>query len=127
MSNNKTREERIRTEYNRLKRLLKPLTKEQLAAADGLLKRVAFMTITLEDLEVDINANGEVEKFTQGDSTYDRQRPAVNVYNTTIKNYTAACKQITELIPEGAKKKDETDPFQRIMNRKQSQGLKKNG
>lgn len=118
MATAKTRDERIRTEYNRLKRLLKELSKERLQAADGMLKRIAFMAVTLEDLEEDINDNGEIESFTQGESTYDRQRPAVTVYNTTIKNYTTACKQIAELLPQGApKKSDAADPFLRIMGR----------
>jgi hypothetical protein len=121
ISSGHSREERIRRELNRLKRLLKELPKDQVAAADGLLKRISFMAITLEDMEEDINANGEVEAFTQGGSTYDRQRPAVQIYNTTIKNYTMACKQLLDLIPNGPPKKTETDdPFMRIMGRKKN-------
>lgn len=112
-----SREDRIKREYNRLKRLLKELPKEKFSAAEGIVRRVAFMAITLEDLEEDININGTVEQFTQGDNTYDRQRPAATIYNSTIKNYTTACKQLTDLIPESAPKKDGQDPFQRIMGR----------
>lgn len=116
------REERIRREFNRLKRLLKELPKDKLSAADGLLKRISFMAITLEDMEEDINANGEVEPFTQGGTTYDRQRPAVTIYNTTIKNYTMACKQLMDMIPAGPPnaKKEADDPFMRIMGRKKN-------
>lgn len=115
----KLREERIRTEYNRLKRLLKPLSKDKMAAAKGLIERVSFMAITLEDLEVDINAMGTVETFTQGDNTYDRQRPCIQIYNTTVKNYTTACKQLTDLVPaNGPPPPGEPDPFDKIMNRK---------
>lgn len=112
-----SREERIKREYNRLKRLLKGLSKEKMAAADGIIHRVSFMAITLEDLEEDINVNGTVEEFTQGESTYDRQRPAATIYNTTIKNYTTACKQLTDLIPVGIQKPTGEDPFQKIMGR----------
>lgn len=116
-----SREERVKREYNRLKRLLKELSKDQLSAADGILKRISFMAVTLEDLEDDINIHGEVEAFMQGDSTYDRQRPAVTIYNATIKNYTMACKQLMDLIPDGPKKPQQTDdPFMRIMGRKQN-------
>lgn len=119
ISSGHSREERIRRELNRLKRFLKQLTKDKQSAAEGILKRIAFMTVTLEDLEDDINANGETEPFTQGGSTYDRQRPAVTIYNTTIKNYTAACKQLMDLIPENKDPKDlGADPFMRIMGRK---------
>lgn len=97
ISDAKLRETRIRTEYNRLKRLLKPLSKDKLAAAQGIIERVSFMAITLEDLEADINAHGATEAFSQGGPAYDRQRPAVQIYNTTVKNYTTACKQLTDL------------------------------
>lgn len=112
-----SREERIKREYNRLKRLLKGLPKEKLAAADGIIHRVSFMAITLEDLEEDININGTIEEFTQGDNTYDRQRPAATIYNATIKNYSMACKQLTDLIPAGIPKPTGEDPFQKIMGR----------
>ncbi|MFD2614486.1 hypothetical protein [Paenibacillus gansuensis] len=126
ISTGKTREERIKTEFNRLKRLLKNLSKDQLSAADGLIRRIAFMAITLEDLEADINCYGEVESFSQGDATYDRQRPAVTIYNATIKNYTTACKQVMELVPASAPKTNEADPFMKIMGRK-STPVRKHG
>ena len=112
------REERIKREYNRLKRLLKEVPKDKFAAAEGIVKRVAFMAITLEDLEDDINADGTVEDFKQGETSFDRQRPAVQIYNTTVKNYTTACKQLTDLIPIGAGPANkELDAFQKIMGR----------
>lgn len=121
ITNGHSREERIKREYNRLKRFLKDLPKDKLSAAEGMLRRIAFMTITLEDMEEDINANGEVEPFSQGGGpTYDRQRPAVNIYNTTIKNYTAACKQLMDLIPGGPPPSKEEDPFMKIMGRKKN-------
>lgn len=117
-----SREDRIKREFNRLKRLLKDVPKEKFSAAEGIVRRVSFMAITLEDLEDDINADGTVEKFRQGDGpAYDRQRPAVQMYNTTVKNYTTACKQLTDLIPEGkAPINTAQDPFQKIMARGQS-------
>ncbi|RTE05499.1 P27 family phage terminase small subunit [Paenibacillus whitsoniae] len=113
-----TREERIKREFNRLKRLLKELPKEKLQAAEGMIERAAFMAITLKELEEDINWKGTVEMFTQGEMTYERKRPAVEIYNTTMKNYAAACKQLTDLIPGGVPKPEGQDAFQVIMGRK---------
>ncbi len=118
-----SREERIRKEFSRLRRLLKDVPKSKLSAADGLIKRIAFMAITLEDLEADMNENGTVEEFTQGENSYDRQRPAAQLYNTTVKNYTTACKQLSDLIPAGPPPKDvpkEKDAFEKLLDRGKS-------
>lgn len=102
-----TKEERIKKEIGKLKRLLKELPPDRLKAAEGLVKRIAFMQITLEDLEADINENGTVETFSQTENiSYDRQRPAAQIYNTTIKNYTTACKQLFDMLPDGKPKSD---------------------
>lgn len=113
-----SKEERIKKEILRLRRILKNVPKEKLNAATGLIQRVAFMAITLEDLEADINENGTVESFQQGDYEYDRQRPAAQIYNTTVKNYTAACKQLTDMIPvSNQPTKNEKDEFEKILGR----------
>lgn len=81
------------------------------------------MAITLEDLEADMNENGTVEEFTQGENSYDRQRPAAQLYNTTVKNYTTACKQLSDLIPAGPPPKDvpkEKDAFEKLLDRGKS-------
>jgi len=102
-----TKDERIKREISRLKRLLKEIPPDRLKAAEGLVKRIAFMQITLEDLEADINEHGTVEAFSQTPGVqYDRQRPAAQIYNTTIKNYTTACKQLFDMVPEGKPKTD---------------------
>jgi hypothetical protein len=121
ITSGRSREDRIKTEYNRLKRLLKEVPKEKISAAEGIIKRVAFMAITLEDLEIDINADGTVEEFSQGGNTFDRQRPAVQIYNATVKNYTTACKQLTDLIPVGQAPPDKNqDPLLKILGRARS-------
>jgi len=113
-----SREDRIKKEFARLRRLLKNVPKDKLSAATGIIQRAAFMAITLEDLEADINENGTVESFMQGDYEYDRQRPAAQLYNTTVKNYTATCKQLTDLIPAGgAPPSKEKDAFEQILGR----------
>lgn len=102
-----TKDTRIKKEIGRLKRLLKEIPPDRMKAAEGLVKRIAFMQITLEDLEEDINANGTVEMFSQTPGVeYERERPATRIYNTTIKNYTSACKQLFDMLPEDKPKPD---------------------
>jgi hypothetical protein len=109
-----TKDQRIRKEISKLKRLLKDLSADRLKSAEGLIKRIAFMQVTLEDLEADINERGTVELFSQTPGIeYERERPAVKIYNTTIKNYTTACKQLLDLLPDEKPKteKDELMEF----------------
>lgn len=103
-----TREERISKEIKRLKGLLKNIHQDKLKAAEGIINRIAFMQITLEDLESDINENGAIEPFSQTESiVYDRERPATRIYNATIKNYNTTCKQLFDLLPDTEIKKNE--------------------
>jgi hypothetical protein len=109
-----TKDDRIRKEILRIKKLLRELPEDKLKVADGIIKRLAFMQITLEDLEEDIKEHGIVENFCQTKGIeYDRERPTVRVYNNLIKNYSSAFKQIADLLPqqEGAKKKDQLMEF----------------
>lgn len=104
ISDTLSREERISKEIKRLKALLKHVQPDRLKAAEGVINRIAFMQITLEDLEDDINLNGTYEPFSQTESiVYDRERPAAKIYNTTIKNYTSACRQLLDLLPDEKK------------------------
>jgi len=110
-----TKDARIKKEIGRLKRLLKEIPPDRLKVADGLVKRIAFMQVTLEDLETDINANGTVEMFSQTPGVeYERERPVTRIYNTTIKNYTTACKQLLDLLPEN-KPKPEADELMQFV------------
>lgn len=94
--------QRIDIATKKLKSLLKKqnVSPNKLKAADGVVQRVAFMQITLEDLEADINENGTTEWFSQTEGIeYERERPASAIYNRMIKNYTSACKQLLDMLP----------------------------
>ena len=93
------------------------MPKKQLNVVEGLIKRAAFMRVLLEGLEEDIKKNGEFELFTQSDMVepYQRKRPAVDIYNITIKNYANAVKQLTDLLPKEPPKAD-SDKFDDFLN-----------
>ncbi len=113
-----SKETRIKKEIGRLKRLLKNIPKEKLNAADGVIKRMSFMQITLENLEEDINKHGTVETFSQTkDIEYIRERPETRIYNAMIKNYTAACKQLFDLLPDGDKTNTASDELMDFVKR----------
>jgi|LauGreDrversion4_2_1035121.scaffolds.fasta_scaffold37641_4 hypothetical protein len=109
-----TKDDRVRKEILRIKKLLRELPEDRLKIADGIIRRAAFMQVTLEDLEDDIKVNGTTENFSQArDIEYDRERPSVRIYNTLVKNYAAAMKQIVDMLPQNdtAKKKDQLLEF----------------
>ena len=107
----KSKEERIRSEKNRLNRIYKDISKENKSIIDGLINRAAFMRITLEDMEKDLDAKGFVEEFSQSEKLepYERERPVARLYNTMNKNYQSIIKQLSDLLPT-AKTVEKKDP-----------------
>lgn len=98
---------RIRKEENRLKKIYKNIKDEKKQTVQGLIQRAAFMRITLEDFEKDLDQNGFVEMFQQGTNQdpYERKRPVADLYNTMNTSYQKIIKQLTDLLP-----KDEPKP-----------------
>lgn len=109
----KTKEERIRSEKNRLVRIYKEISKENKSIIDGLINRAAFMRVTLEDMEKDLDDKGFVEEFSQSEKLepYERERPVARLYNTMNKNYQSIIKQLSDLLPaeKPIEKKDPSD------------------
>lgn len=86
--------------YERYKKMFKAADKIKLDAHDDLIKNIAFMTVTLYKLQNEINEKGVIEKFEQGKQNFLRENPALKSYNSTIKNYTSAIKQLNDLLPD---------------------------
>lgn len=98
----KTKAERTTTEKNRLNKIYKDISKENKSIIEGLINRAAFMRITLEDMEQDLDENGFVEPFSQSEKLepYERERPVARLYNTMNKNYQSIIKQLSDLLPK---------------------------
>ena len=117
-----TKDERIMKEEKRLKRIYKNINKDKKAIIDGLIQRAAYMRITLEDYEKDINEKGYIEMFTQSEKTdpYERERPVARLYNTMNKNYQNIIKQLTDLLPKDvAKAVEDDDGFNEFISSRQ--------
>jgi hypothetical protein len=104
---------RIRKEENKLKKIFKNLDENKKQSVEGLIKRAAFMRVSLEDFEEDLDCNGFVEKFAQSDKQepYERKRPVADLYNTMNTSYQKIVKQLTDLLPEGKEETDELLEF----------------
>lgn len=100
-----TKDERITKEEKRLRTIYKNIDRDNKAIIDGLIQRAAYMRITLEDYEKDLDEKGYVEQFTQSVNTpsYERERPVARLYNTMNKNYQSIIKQLSDLVPKEVK------------------------
>lgn len=96
----KTKKSRISAEEKRLLEIFSPRSDRERGVIEGLIRRAAYMRVTLEDLERDIDERGLVEMFTQSDKTdpYERERPSARLYNTINKNYQTIMKQLSEFV-----------------------------
>lgn len=96
----KTKDQRIRAEFNKLKRLCGELPESKKAIALPLIEQAAFMRITLKDLQAEINESGCVEKYQNGrnQSGY-KVTAALQSYNSTVKNYAAVCERLDRILP----------------------------
>ena len=105
------KEERIKKEIKRLASIYKDIGKKEKAVIDGLIKRAAYMRISLEDMEADIMLNGITESFTQSEKTepYERERPVARLYNSMNKNYQSIMKQLSDFVEREPPKNEEDD------------------
>mgnify|MGYP001025341180 FL=1 len=119
ISEDLSKEERIKKEERRLRKIYKDIDKDNKALVDGLIVRAAFMRIMLEDWEGDISEKGPTEMFTQSEKVdpYERERPIVRLYNQMNKNYQSIMAQLSSLVPKPEpKKKDQSDGFEEFIN-----------
>ena len=113
MARTKSKDERIRGEKQRLKKIYSGLSPARLKLAAGLIERAAFLRVELEDLELDLLENGWTEPFQQarGMDPYDRARPQGQTYQTAVKNYRDTIKQLDSMLPQKVTTTTEEDGF----------------
>ena len=103
---------RIQAEIKRLNSIYSNIEERHKKLIEGLIQRAAYMRITLDIYEIDLDEFGYVELFSQSQNTepYDRERPVARLYNAMNKNYQSIIKQLTDLLPKDAPKQ-ESDGF----------------
>lgn len=78
----------------------------------SLISEAEFLEGTLQKLKAQVKKEGVVTDMCQGAYSINRENPALRSYNTSIKNYQALIKQITELLPKNEMSiEDEFDDF----------------
>ena len=110
----------ITKDAKKLKKLSALVPKDVKPIAEKIIAEIQFMSETLEKLKADINLNGVVDNFKQGQQQFVRESPALKAYNTTIQRYSLLYKQLTDLLPkeEQQKQRDELIDFIKDAKRK---------
>lgn len=113
MKKERSKDERVKKEVNRLKRIYRALPKDTLMVVEGLIHEAADLRVRLEIIRLDLDENGYDEMFSQSDNQepYERERPAARRYIAMNKSYQTIMKQLGDYIPkpklENDKEKDD--------------------
>lgn len=100
----KKKETRIKEEKERLSKIFDGLDKNKLDTCAALIDRAAFITISLQDLEEQLNLTGWVEEYQNGENQYGMKKSAAaDVHISLTKNLNAIMKQLLELVPPAQK------------------------
>ena len=94
------KETRIRKEKERLGEIFKDLEENKLKTCKALIDRAAFITVSLEDLEEQLNETGWVETYQNGENQCGMKKAAAaDVHISLTKNLNAIVKQLLDLVP----------------------------
>lgn len=96
--------ERIKKETRRLKKIFKDLEPNKLKTVDALIARAAFITVSLQELEEELNERGWVEEYQNGRNQCGlKKSAAAEVHISLTKNLSTIMKQLMELVPPAQK------------------------
>ena len=100
-----TKEAKIKREYNRLRKIFSVLDKNMQTTVDSLLRNAAFMAVSLEELQDEINREGYVVEYQNGaNQSGTKQSDAVKTHIAMTKNHAGIIKQLCDLVPPEQKK-----------------------
>ena len=98
------KETRIKKEKDRLFEIFKDLEPNKLRTCNALIERAAFITVSLEDLEVQLNEIGFTEYYQNGENQSGwKKSAAADVHISLTKNLNTIIKQLLDLVPPAQK------------------------
>ena len=99
--------EAIDKEEKKIRKMLKKVDKDKIKMVEKLIQNVAFMSVALDELKEDIKLYGVKEPYMNGSNQFGfKESIESKTYNTMLKNYMNAVKQLVELLPEKEKKNE---------------------
>lgn len=94
-------DKRTKAEAKKLKKLFRNIQVDKKQLAEKLIENAAFMSVLLMDLQADIKSNGYKEVYKNGENQYGNKKSvAADLYQVTIKNFTAINKQLNDMLPK---------------------------
>lgn len=105
----KTENTRINEEKKSLEKAFVDIPDKKRDIADKLIERLAFMTITLQNLEDDVKKNGATYMMENGKQKMLVENPAQKSYNTMINRFTATYDKLIGLLPKDVPMPAKTD------------------
>ena len=94
------KEKQIKKEARRLRAIFKDLEPNKLKTVDALIARAAFITVSLQELESQLNQEGWVEPYQNGRNQSGlKKSAAADVHISLTKNLNAIMKQLLDLVP----------------------------
>lgn len=106
--------EEVKREEEKILDSLEGLSETQKRVNAELVHNVAFMSVELKHLSLDIAKNGVKEKYKNGANQWGyKDRTEVKTYNNLIKSYQACMKQLNDLLNQNGfgSEYDEFDEF----------------
>ena len=95
---------RIKREKQRLLDIFAGLDENKLKTCRTLIDRAAFITISLEDLEAELNERGWTETYTNGKNQEGiKKSAAAEAHISLTKNLNAIIKQLLDIVPPAQK------------------------
>ena len=112
-----TKEERIQKELDRISQVFESVPDNERTVIDPLLQNCAFMKVTLEDLQEEINRDGVSESYQNGaNQSGQKENSRLKSYNRLIKNFESVTKTVMKYLPEDARLNRQNDPMERLLS-----------
>ena len=111
-----TKEELEKKEKRKLSSIYRKIDKDTKKSVEHLVEEAAFMAASLYELRKIINEKGYTEEYQNGANQKGIKKCSeVEIYNTMVKNYMSAVKQLTDLLPKEEAKKVQSDGFEEFV------------
>lgn len=86
-------------EIKKIEKIFSDMDSEMGSLGLSLLNELSFTLQTLKKLKADVRKNGVIVDMDQGKYKIQRTNPALQSYNTLIKNYQSIVKAIMDMLP----------------------------
>lgn len=95
-----TKENKIKQEIAKLNKIFADIPEDKKSLCEGLIKNAAFMFVTLEELQKEVNEHGAMMQYTSGNGFETiKDNPAQKAYTTMISRYSGIIDQLSKLLP----------------------------